>query len=823
MTPEIVKCLRLPGASEPPLVKAFETLKDRVITGAVVSADRSSWAPILDGVVALSQTTVGLIPTSAHDLAEVGVPPPLCAGHREWISTTDPELARIPFGTIADPLLAEAGKLAARLEPGAAVVVIGDDSGWAACSVAGLLPDQVVIAVIDKAGPLGLAGCRRWLAASDAPDNLTAVVSSTVTRAIASEAGATVIDVAELGPSAAVVPPVETKPETLHALINPDAPIDLNRAQIGERLLSDAETKVLYWASRAVSVAYAAERTGYRIPEVINILTGLQCDGFVRLQRLPPAMARLHVFWSTGEALLPLAEQRLGHVASFGFHHFANRVYIHNADDGSAITFGEAAKMIQRTASAFNRAGVRKGDRVCVHAIPHVEVPLIFWACVHLGAIFVPIGSNWSREVAASVLHRCKPEILFINDEIIDRVPENWRSRAIRLDPAGDTRDPRAHEILFSNWLDERDSSNPVAAQHAGPNDPAVILFTSGSTGVPKGALLSNAAIVIFSLSGAQLAATDADDVVFAMIEATGTRGLREGILSSVVCGSATVIADPTRRRGVLGFADICRTYGVTQISAVPATLRRFGQIKDRVAPDTFDALRLIISGASPLHQETLNAIGASIRVLDNLGSMEALQIAASSSLLKQGSISVHGGYTRGYVAQTDDETGEVIRNGGIGRLRYYGDRMMIGYLDDPERTAEVMQNGWVFTGDMARWEPDGPLRIAGRAVEMIKSAWGDKVFPSEIEVALMADARVFEVAASGFNDVDGLEYIAAFVIPSSTPENPDRLIEDLKDRVREVLGDSKVPRVVVLVDDMPRVARDKVNKKELMMRYLQR
>ena len=129
-------------------------------------------------------------------------------------------------------------------------------------------------------------------------------------------------------------------------------------------------------------------------------------------------MARLHVFWSTGETILPLAEQTLGHIAKFGFRHFADRIFIHNADDGSAITFGEAAQVIQRTASALHRDGVRKGDRICVHAIQHVELPLLFWACVHLGAVFVPIGSNWSREVAASVLDRCKPKLLFINDEI---------------------------------------------------------------------------------------------------------------------------------------------------------------------------------------------------------------------------------------------------------------------------------------------------------------------------------------------------------------------------------------------------------------------
>ena len=314
------------------------------------------------------------------------------------------------------------------------------------------------------------------------------------------------------------------------------------------------------------------------------------------------------------------------------------------------------------------------------------------------------------------------------------------------------------------------------------------------------------------------------DDVIFAMIEATGTRGLRDGNISAVICGGATVIADPARRRNVFGFADICRIFGVTQMSVVAASLRWFGQINDRVAPETFHVLRVINSGASPLHQKTLNAIEAlkSTRVLDNLGSMEALQIAASSLLRKQASITVHGGYTHGNIAQTVNEAGDVIRDGGIGRLRYYGDRMMIGYLDDPQLTAEVMQDGWVYTGDMAAWEPDGPLHIVGRDVEMINSAWGDKVFPSEVEAALMTDPRVFEVAASGCSDEDGIEYIAAFVTPSSRPADPDRLIEDLKNRIREVLGSSKVPRVIVLVDDMPRLARDKINKNELVTRYLQ-
>ena len=106
--------------------------------------------------------------------------------------------------------------------------------------------------------------------------------------------------------------------------------------------------------------------------------------------------------------------------------------------------------------------------------------------------------------------------------------------------------------------------------------------------------------------------------------------------------------------------------------------------------------------------------------------------------------------------------------------------------------------------------------------MEMIKNAWGEMVFSSEIETVVMGDNRVHEVAACGYTDDDGIERIAAFVIPDGNPKDSDRLGEDLKNRVREKLGDGKVPSVVMLVDDLPRLARDKVNKRELVAKYLQ-
>ena len=312
----------------------------------------------------------------------------------------------------------------------------------------------------------------------------------------------------------------------------------------------------------------------------------------------------------------------------------------------------------------------------------------------------------------------------------------------------------------------------------------------------------------------------------FLWLEYTVASGFRDSLVAQMMCGASTVIADPARRGNVPALADICREYGVTIFRIFPAALRRLSQVSDRLVPYSLSSLRLVLSSCAPLHQETLDRLGAlcSARVMDRMGSTEGGgPIIASVAAKRWGSVSAHCGYPfHDVVVQTITEAGKVIRDGAIGRLRIYTDRRMISYLDDPIRTSEVLQDGWYVSGDMGQWEPDGPLRIAGRAVEMIKNAWGEMVFPSEIETVVMGDDRVHEVAACSYTDDDGIERVAAFVIPNSIPKDGDRLGEDLKNRVREKLGDSKVPSVVMLVDDLPRLARDKVNKRELVAKYLQ-
>ena len=824
MKPQIVHLLRLPGEADAPRLQAFETRAERVITGALVAASGASWAPLRDGVVAMSEARRGPAPACASDLAEQGIARPLFCGHRDWDAASDPALARVPFSAPAGRLAAAAQAASAGLRAGGALVVTGDESGWAAMAVAALLPDRQIIGVFDADGALGLAGCRRWLSASDGAANLTAVVTAGQALPLAA-GGVAIIDLAALAPDGAADPAPEGEARHLHVLVDPTAPVDLNRARIGERLLSEDETKVLYWAGRAASVWRTAERMGRDAAQILAVIAPLRAEGHVRVERLPAAATRLNVFWATGETLLPLAEQTLGAVARYGFGNFSDRTFARIAGEDARITYGEAARLIARTAAALHRDGVRAGDRVCTSALPHFELPLIFWACVHLGAVLVQLSSLWTQNVTAQVLRRCRPKVLFVHDEVAGRVAHEWRANAIRLDPAGETADPEARQAVFSDWLGA-ESAAEVPAAHAGPDEAAAILFTSGSTGVPKAVALSNIAVAVAGMHEGRILRQRHDDVSFTVVEAVAIGALRHSFVAPVMSGSSIVVADPARRGNILGIAEICRSYGVTIFRTFPSALRQLAKLGGRLPPGTFDTVRVMLAGAAPLHQQTLDALASIFagRVMDAFGSNEAGSVVYSDPSVKRGSVFARGGVVCGAVVQTLGEDGEVLRDGEIGELRTYCERGMSGYLDDPERTAEVVKDGWLHFGDMARWEPpDGPLRIAGRAVDVIKSAYGDKVFPSEIEAVLMSDKRVGEAVACGFADRDGTERIAVFIIPVTMPpeHEHDRVGEDFKSRVRDALGDSKVPAYVRLVDDLPRLARGKVNKRELVKRYV--
>ena len=749
---------------------------------------------------------------------------PFFAGHRGWCPAGERAAARGPFGAAVDRFLTEAEALGRTLAPGARVTVTGDASGWAAAAAAAALPAQQVTGAIRADGPLGRLGCDHWFAGPDTPANLAFATDAGSARAAAAVADAT-INFGAAGPGPAQRATAPADPAHLHTLIDPDRPVDLHRARVGERLLSDGETKVLYWASRAASVARTAERMDRPVQEIARLLAGLEGEGIVRVRPLPAAMARLHVFYSSGVALAPASEQTLGAVAEFAFRHFADRVFARLADDGSAISYGEAARLIARIAGALHRDGIRAGDHVAVHAIVHIEVALIFWACVHLGAVFVPIGSIWSARAAGRFLDRCRPKLLFINDEAANRVPESWRANAIRLDPAGRSAGGEARQTVLADWLGETPAPEPAPATHARPDDTAVILFTSGSTGDPKAVEVSNLSVVSSAALVGQSIGMTCDDVFLTVSEYTAASGFRDGLVTTAMCGASFVVADPVRRGNVLGLAELCRDHDATILRTFPAALRRLGEAVDRVAPDSLAGLRLILSSCATLHQKTLDRLGrlCTVRVMDRVGATETGgPMIFTAGTLERSSVAAHGGVpAHGVVAQAIDEAGRVIRDGAIGRLRIYSERAMTGYLDDQKRTAEVICDGWVHTGDMVQWD-GGRLRIAGRAVEIIKSAWGDLVLPSEIEAALMGDERVREVAVCGFTDREGSEQIAAFVIPDRKPDDPDRLGEDFKTRVRQALGDSKVPRVVVLIEDMPRLAREKVDKRALARTYLE-
>jgi long-chain acyl-CoA synthetase len=339
---------------------------------------------------------------------------------------------------------------------------------------------------------------------------------------------------------------------------------------------------------------------------------------------------------------------------------------------------------------------------------------------------------------------------------------------------------------------------------------PPLILYTSGSTGAPKGAVLSQAALVAGVRSWIEVLALTADDVVLAVLPLSHSYGLNGALLAPLVAGARVVVLE---RFAPAAVAAAVRDHGVTVFPGVATMFRRLLDAPDVRLAD-FAGLRLASSGAAPcpwsLAQEWRERTG--VRILRGYGMTELfrpISYLAGEAAERPDAI---GRAVPGVELLVVDGEGRALPCGEIGELWIRSPAAMDAYLDALEETAAVLDGGWFRTGDLARIGADGLVTIEGRTRERILRG-GYSVFPPEVETALLAHPAVGEAAVVGVPDADLGEEVAAFVVlrpgAVATPE-------DLVAWCRERLAAFKYPRRVALVAELPRGATGKVLKREL-------
>ena len=475
-------------------------------------------------------------------------------------------------------------------------------------------------------------------------------------------------------------------------------------------------------------------------------------------------------------------------------------------DGGRRLSYEQLNRRVNRLAGALQQTGLVKGDRISFLAYNCLECVEIIMAAAKLGLILVPLNWRLTPSELTFMLKDSETETLFFDPELAETARELMTSaslkRAIVLG-AKELSECRAYEALLADQSEEE----PRPAGDIDLDTPHIIMYTAGTTGRPKGAVLSQGASFWNALNlnlAMDFTSNDRDLLVLPMFHIGGI-GLFT--LPMLHVGGTVVIQrtfDPAATLKLLADEKISLFFGV------PAVFLFLIQHPDFNAK-TFENVRLVMSGGAPLPVNLVRQYhDAGIVLQQGFGMSEAAPSIATlgkgQALAKAGSIGRAVFHLD--AAVVDDDMNEVPRN-EVGELVIRGPNVMQGYWNRPEATEEAFAGGWFHTGDLARMDEDGDLYIVERKKDMFISG-GENVYPAEVENVIYELPQISEAAVIGVRDDKWGEVGKAVVaLKDGISLTAEEIISYLKGR----LAKYKIPKNVVFVDRLPRNAAGKVLK----------
>jgi fatty-acyl-CoA synthase len=459
---------------------------------------------------------------------------------------------------------------------------------------------------------------------------------------------------------------------------------------------------------------------------------------------------------------------------------------------GVRTTYGELADRSQRMAAALAARGMEHGDRVATLTPNSAEHVALLFACAKLGLALQPL--NWRL---------LPPEIRYQLDDAEPSLLVVDPTHAALADEAGGD----VPRVPFS----ELDASGPGPEVDVRDDDPLLLAYTSGTTGKPKGAVLTHANCFWTNLSFDRTSGIGEDDVVLQVLPQFHSGGWNVQPLLAWWKGATVVLEasfDPGRALGLI------ESKRVTTMMGVPATYLFMAEQPEFGTSD-LSSLRLAVVGGAPMPESLLETWRArGVGIVQGYGLTEAapnvLCLPQEDAAHKLGFAGKP--YPHVDVALRDPDSGALLEGAATGELVVRGPNVFAGYWRNPVATAEAFADGWLLTGDLAARDDEGYYRIVGRLKDLVISG-GENVYPAEIEDVLHAHPAIAEAAVVGVPDERWGEVCVAFVV---LREGHARDADAILGWCGERLARFKVPRSVRFVDALPRSGMDKVLKDEL-------
>ena len=446
-------------------------------------------------------------------------------------------------------------------------------------------------------------------------------------------------------------------------------------------------------------------------------------------------------------------------------------------------------EFLQRTlelAGSFKQIGLKKGDRILISGPSTIDLAIAHMAALRFGLIVVPVNGLYQKAELEHVIKDASPQAALIDHP-------NWKEWIDSIDQG----------IYVSSTKVNFPTGPITKIDQVEPNDPALIVYTSGTTGKPKGAILSQRNLLAGAHSVRLAWQWEEDDRLLLCLPLFHMHGMGVGLHGTLLVGSSAILQDGFQVEEVIQAINNHQTSMFFGVPTMYHRLAKHPQVQEMAK------MRLCVSGSAPLapslHRKLTQEAG--IEVLERYGMTETVMLVSNPYLGERRSGTV-GFPLPGVKMKVEEQSGEILVS---------GPNVFQGYWNQLDANQEVFVDSptehWFRTGDLGNLDEDGYLEITGRKKELIISG-GYNIYPREVDDVLINHPAVEQVAVAGLPSEEWGEEVGAWIVPVSQEKTPS--LEEIREFCRQYLAAYKLPQRLVIVNDLPRNALGKVLRHEL-------
>jgi long-chain acyl-CoA synthetase len=485
---------------------------------------------------------------------------------------------------------------------------------------------------------------------------------------------------------------------------------------------------------------------------------------------------------------------------------YADRLFLRDLNTDTRYTYETFDQETDRMAGGLRKLGITRGDRVALLHPNHTDFILAYMAIIKAGGVAVPVNTGYTGREVAYILNDSGSRMV-ITTAAFKTLLEEVRPSVTSLDRIimKVTDEPLARSLEK-----ECGPLKPDLSEGGTADDLAFIFYTSGTTGSPKGVMLTHRNLVFGGGNTAQNYGLRETDVTIACLPLVHIFANASPVFGSLNSGGCVLVMERFQTEQVL---EAMEREGVTWFPGVPTM---FGYLLNAFdeRPRKTPALRMALSGGASLSAEHLTRFESRFQapVMEVYGLTESTGLVTANPVYGIRKVGAIGVNVSGVSTRLVDKDSNEAPEGEVGELVFRGPNATPGYWNRPETTAAAIKDGWVRTGDLARQDEDGYYFIVGRKDEMLISG-GYNIYPREIEEVLYLHEEISEAAVVGLKDPNLGEVPKAFVsLKAGSRLTPDAIV----DFCRLHLAAYKIPRQVTIMAALPKNTTGKILKKEL-------